>query len=84
MAGGFDGTVVAQELMLTFRCSTADCNQVIAQAHSMSMAVFRVLGCPKCGKGTQVENGPHGWTVRQLPSGVAPRGLASKVQRVGG
>lgn len=65
---------------MTFRCSTPDCNQVIAQAHSMSMAVIRILTCPKCGKGTQIDNGPRGWTVSQLP-GVAQR---RTVQRIGG
>ncbi len=74
------GEVVVQGLIQTFRCASPDCNQLLAQGHAMSMAVFRVLRCPACGKGSQFENGPGGWTVRMLkqetPIATPSRGRA--------
>lgn len=64
--------VTLQGLIQTFRCASPDCNQLLAQGHAMSMAIFRVLRCPACGKGSQYDNGPSGWTVRMLQGPETP------------
>ncbi len=72
MALGFtetmaDEAVTAQGIMGSLRCANPNCNNVIAQAHLMGVGIFRVLSCPSCGRGSEYENTPRGWTVRMLP-----------------
>ncbi len=67
------GEVVAAGLMLILRCSNPDCKQIVAQVHSMSMSVVRVIGCPVCQYGSQFENTPSGWNVRRLPKMTTQR-----------
>jgi hypothetical protein len=72
MALGFtetvaDDMVTGQGIMGSLRCANPNCNNVVAQAHLIGMGILRVLSCPSCGRGSEYENTPRGWTVRMLP-----------------
>ena len=64
--------VTSQGVMGSLRCANPNCNNVVAQAHLMGMGVFRVLSCSACGRGSEYENSPRGWTVKMLPKRAAP------------
>lgn len=59
--------ITAQGVMGSLRCANPACNAVVAQAHLMGMGVIRILSCGSCGRGSEYENTPRGWTVRMLP-----------------
>jgi hypothetical protein len=63
-----ESSVTAAGIMGSLRCGNPNCNNIVAQAHLMGVGVFRVLGCAKCGRGSEYENTPRGWTVRLLPN----------------
>lgn len=71
MGLGFSEThteeVTAQGVMGSLRCANPACSNVVAQAHLMGMGIIRVLACTVCGRGSEYENSPRGWTVRLLP-----------------
>lgn len=74
-----EGRVTAEGVMPTLRCANPDCNNVVAQAHFYgSGGVLRILGCCKCGRASEYENGPRGVTVKLLPKkGEGRAALAS-------
>ena len=71
LADADEGAVVHRGYVTTVRCANASCNHPVAQVHSMGLALFRVMCCPACGRATEVENSPIGWTVKLLPKRAA-------------
>lgn len=63
-----DSVVTSQGVMGSLRCANPNCNNVVAQAHLMGVGIFRVLACQSCGRGSEFENTPRGWTVKMLPA----------------
>jgi len=77
MALGFTEThvneeVTAQGVMGSLRCANPACSNVVAQAHLMGLGIVRILSCPVCGRGSEYENTPRGWSVRMIPKRAAP------------
>ncbi len=66
-----DAVVVSRGFITTLRCANPDCNQAVAQAHTLGLAVFRVLCCPACFRASEFEATPQGWTVKLLPKRAA-------------
>ena len=54
-------------IMVTLRCVSPDCREVLGQAHAMSLAIFRVFKCHKCQVGSDFNNPPSGWNGSVLP-----------------
>lgn len=67
-------TITAVDVVGTLRCANTDCNEPVLQAHTFSIGVFRVLACPKCGRGSEYRSMPTGWTCALLPLGFRRRG----------
>ncbi len=78
MALGFTEThvneeVTAQGVMGSLRCANPSCNNIVAQAHLMGLGIIRVAACQMCGRASEYENTPRGWTVRLLPKRAAAK-----------